>query len=67
MLVTRRSIFSGITRSIELPITDEQYSNWQKGRLIQLAMPNLTEDQREFILSGATAEEWEALNDPTDV
>lgn len=67
MLVTRRSIFSGITRSIELPITDEQYSNWQKGQLIQLAMPNLTEDQREFILSGATAEEWEALNDPTDV
>jgi hypothetical protein len=27
--------------------------------LIQDAIPNLTPDQREFIMNGITAEEWE--------
>jgi hypothetical protein len=32
--------------------------DWENGTLIQLAMPNLTPDQREFIMTGVTSEEW---------
>lgn len=64
MLITRTSTFSGITRSIDLPVTQDQLDDWQQGKLIQLAMPQLTADQREFIISGATPEEWnEAFED----
>lgn len=60
MLVTRRSIKSGIERTLDLPITEEQMQEWQLGKkLIQEAFPNLTADQREFLRTGMTAEEWD--------
>jgi hypothetical protein len=56
--ITRTSIATGITRSIELPITPEQLERWRNGELIQDAMPHLSDAEREFVLSGMTAEEW---------
>ena len=32
---------------------------WLDGMLIQAAMPNLDADQREFVKTGITPEEWE--------
>lgn len=63
MLITRQSLISGITRTLELPVTTEQLNAWQAGAYIQDAMPEMEPAQREFILSGITAEEWEALPD----
>ena len=65
MLVTRISIFSGITRTKDLPITKEQMIEWEKGTPIQYAMPHLSADDREFLMTGITKEEWdEKLLDP---
>ena len=61
MKITRTSIFTKITRTVELPITEQQLAAWQTGTLIQDAFPHLTPDQREFLLSGATSEEWDQL------
>ena len=61
MLITRKSQISGITRTINLPVTEEQFLNWANGFLIQEAFPNLTEDEREFLKSGIVAEEWNQL------
>jgi hypothetical protein len=36
----------------------EQISRWRTGELIQDAMPNLSADDREFIKTGITPEEW---------
>lgn len=58
MKITRTSLISGITRTLNIPCTPEQYKDWEQGTLIQNAMPNLTDDQREFIISGASTEEW---------
>ena len=52
-------MLTGVRRIVDMPITSEQFNNWQGGMLIQDAMPNLTDDQREFIVSGITAKEWE--------
>jgi len=42
--------------------TNEQYIAWIDGTLIQDAMPQLSADEREFIISGCTAEDWQQLN-----
>ena len=61
MKVTRTSPFSGKTNTIEVDITMDQYDAWLAGTLIQNAMPNLTPDEREFIMTGITPEEWAEL------
>ena len=58
MKITRTSMFSGVTRTIDLPITQEQLDAWTDGTLIQEAMPNLNSDDREFIMTGVTSAEW---------
>lgn len=61
MLVIRTSIVSGITRSIELPISEEEWNAYMDGTLVQIAFPHLDEDEREFILTGTIPEEWDEL------
>jgi len=66
MLITRKSQISGITRTLDLPVTEGQLFLWENGILIQVAFPDLTEDEREFIKSGIVAEEWNQLfQEPT--
>lgn len=62
MLITRTSIFSGVTRTLDMPVTDEQMHLWEHGVPIQNAMPHLTDSEREFIMSGMVDEEWEQMN-----
>lgn len=61
MLITRKSMLTGITRSIEIDVTQEQLdAYYSKGELLQFAFPNLSADDREFIKSGITKEEWDS-------
>lgn len=61
LLVTRKSAFSGVTRTLELNVTEAALAAWERGEgLIQELMPNLTADEREFIMTGAVSEEWDA-------
>ncbi len=66
MQITRTSTLSGITRSLEIPCTEEQMAAYKNGALIQVAFPNLTADQREFILTGIIEDEWNELFRKTD-
>lgn len=63
-VVVRRSMLSGKTHSMELPISEEEFDRcfdaWQNGTLIQEAFPMLDASQREFIMTGITDEEWDA-------
>ena len=58
MLLERTSMISNKTTTMELPITAGQLNRWEQGELIQNVFPDLTPDQREFIMTGITAEEW---------
>ena len=60
MLITRTSTLSGNTNSMEIEVTQEQLSSWESGVLIQNAMPNLSADESEFIMTGITPEEWDS-------
>ena len=59
MTITKTSSFSGNTNTMDIDVTEGQIEAWKGGELIQRAMPNLTPDEREFIKTGITAEEWE--------
>ena len=61
MNITRTSLYSRITRTLDLPVTEAQLDAWASGELIQNAFPNLSPDDREFLKTGITAEEWEQL------
>jgi hypothetical protein len=59
MLITRVSILTGIERTIDIDATKEQIIDWEKGNgLVQDIFPDLTADEREFIISGITLDEW---------
>lgn len=60
MLITRTSPFSGKTVTKDIDVTDDQMRLWQSGVVIQRAMPNVSPDDREFIKTGITSDEWNA-------
>ena len=57
MRITRTSMFTGVRHTFELPITLLEYAAWERGTPIQKAMPGLTDDEREFVMTGVTATE----------
>ena len=63
MIVKRTSPITGREFEWDLPVTQEQLTAWKDGTLIQDAMPHLTDDQREFLMTGITPKEWEILFD----
>lgn len=61
MIITRTSQISGKTHKREIDVTEDQLHRWHNGELIQNVMPNLSADDREFLMTGITPEEWEAM------
>ena len=44
---------------MELPIRQGQIEYWQaSGELVQNVFPHLNADEREFLMTGITPEEW---------
>ena len=63
MQITRTSFMTGITRTVDLDVTQQQLDNYENGVLLQNAFPNLSPSEREFIKSGITDGEWESLSE----
>ena len=61
MYVTRTSPLSGKTNTLDLPCTPDDMVRWHKGMPVQDAFPMLTDEQREFIISGLTPGEFEEM------
>lgn len=60
MKVTRTSKLTGVTHTREIPITEADLIRLQDPTLlIQQAVPSLSADDREFLVTGATPEEWD--------
>ena len=61
MEITRTSILTGIERTQDIPVTQEQLTEGEGGTLIQKVMPELTPSQREFIMTGIIDSEWDTI------
>jgi hypothetical protein len=60
MYIKRKSVISGIEHTRSIPVNPDDYIAWQSGLgSIQDLMPYLSDNDREFILSGITPEEWD--------
>jgi endo-1,4-beta-mannosidase len=67
--VTKKSMLSGKAHSMELDITQEQLDRWESvdKQLVQVAFPNLSSSEREFLMTGITPTEWnEEFGDEED-
>jgi len=64
-IITRRSPFTGKVHQMEIPLSVLEFSKreilWQTGMLIQDAFPMLSAGEREFIKTGITPQEWDAM------
>jgi hypothetical protein len=61
VIVQRRSPLTGEVNELDLPITLDQVTRWRAGALIQDVFPELTADQREFLITGVYPGEWKTL------
>ena len=59
--ITKASMLSGKQNQMVLPVRQGQIEYWiDTCMLVQDAFPQLDDDQREFLISGITPEEWDA-------
>lgn len=52
---------AGCGQEYDVPVTDAQVGAWKAGALIQRAMPELTPDQRELLISGTCSACWRKM------
>jgi hypothetical protein len=59
MQITKTSILTGIEHTREIDITEDQLNRITINQEhVQHVVPHLSADDREFLISGITAEEW---------
>ena len=56
--IVRKSPFSGKTNEMMISLDPRDYERWLDGETIQSVFYYLTADEREFIMTGITPEEW---------
>lgn len=63
MIVERKSIVTGKVYEMDINVTQQQLFDFMNGRsgLAQEAFPDLSVDEREFIISGIHPIEWMEL------
>ena len=65
VVLERKSQLTGNINMREIAMQEDSFIKahkaWLAGTLIQNAFPNLDADDREFIMSGNTPEEWTAV------
>jgi hypothetical protein len=62
MMITMKSQMSGVTRTVDINMTQDQYDHWLYGTdLIQDALPHLSDSDREFLMTGIVDEEWDDI------
>ena len=66
MLVTRKSVLTGLIRTLELDVTQAELDEHANGEYAQVVWQRLSPDDREFLISGITPSEWELAFPPED-
>lgn len=61
MRVTKQSQITGKLSCLEIPITEQQLKDFENRgtKLAQSVLPDVTAEQREFLMTGISPAEWE--------
>ena len=57
--IIKTSNLTGKTNTMIIRLDIQDINSWKDGMLIQNALPYLTSEEREFLITGATPEEWD--------
>lgn len=60
IVITNRSQLTGVEHTRKINVSAKQIELWEGGALIQDVMPHLSDEDREFLMTGITPEEWDA-------
>ena len=70
MQITRKSPLTGVTTTLDLPVTQEQLDELAlpgpRRRLLQDIFPALAPAEREFIKTGYTDADWQKMFPPEE-
>jgi hypothetical protein len=67
MLFEKQSHMTGKFNTMEIPVTKEEVLAWMHSdRHIQDVFPTLSAEQREFLMTGSTPGEWNAIFGPEE-
>jgi len=71
MIVSRVSELTGNLNTMDIPVSDEALKLWESYSrpdrpLIQDYFPALNDDEREFIMTGITPQEWDDMCNSLD-
>ena len=58
MEITKKSQLTGKENTLDIDVTQEQINEWKNGALIQNVMPTVPKEEREFLMSEITPDEW---------
>ena len=58
---TRRRMCTITGKVYEVSVKLEDYNRWKDGELIQNVFPDLSVEQREFLITGITPAEWDNM------
>jgi hypothetical protein len=60
MLIQKRSQLTGVAHELDIPVTQEQIALWRASdKPIQVVLSHLSQEHREFLLTGITDKEWD--------
>jgi|TARA_R100001460_G_scaffold64614_1_gene104881 hypothetical protein len=60
MRILRKSVLTGNVNTMDINVTDEQFTKYLgSNECIQNVLPDLSVDEREFLISGITPDEWD--------
>ena len=59
MEITKTSLLTGISRTLEIPIEEEDYNDYLEGESLDLVAPYLTKEDANFIKTGITTDDLE--------
>jgi hypothetical protein len=66
-VVIRYSLLTGKFNKATIQLTEEQYYRWHaKRELIHDAIPHLSSEEREFLITGYTPDDWIRMFPPEE-
>ena len=61
MKITKNCIYTNRKNTLDINITAEQYTQFKQGEDIDLVMPDITYEERTFLLTGALPDDEDSV------